>query len=90
MDGITQNESVLAIEDYVVFTGLLAFSTCIGLFFAYFDSKKDDEDYDDESAYLVGNRSVSKKNIIFFIKNILWSPVLITLFSYQPGQWRYP
>lgn len=63
MDGITQNESVLAIEDYVVFTGLLAFSTCIGLFFAYFDSKKDDEDYDDESAYLVGNRSVS---ITFF------------------------
>jgi len=59
MDGITQNESVLAIEDYVVFTGLLAFSTCIGLFFAYFDSKKDDEDYDDESAYLVGNRSLS-------------------------------
>jgi len=68
MDGITQNESVLAIEDYVVFTGLLAFSTCIGLFFAYFDSKKDDEDYDDESAYLVGNRSVSKKTIIFLSK----------------------
>ena len=89
MDGITQNESVLAIEDYVVFTGLLAFSTCIGLFFAYFDSKKDDEDYDDESAYLVGNRSVSKTKH-FFIKNILWRPVLITVFSYQPGQWRYP
>lgn len=89
MDGITQNESVLAIEDYVVFTGLLAFSTCIGLFFAYFDSKKDDEDYDDESAYLVGNRSVSNKPEIF-IKNILWSLVLITLFSYQPGQLRYP
>ena len=87
MDGITQNESVLAIEDYVVFTGLLAFSTCIGLFFAYFDSKKDDEDYDDESAYLVGNRSVSKKNHQFLSK--IFCGVLITLFSYQPGQWRY-
>ena len=76
MDGITQNESVLAIEDYVVFTGLLAFSTCIGLFFAYFDSKKDDEDYDDESAYLVGNRSVSKTKHYFFYQTYFVEPSL--------------
>ena len=58
-NSVIRNESVLALEDYIVFTGLLAFSTCIGLFFAYFDSRKNENTFDDESDYLVGNRSVS-------------------------------
>ena len=56
---ITQNKSTLGGIDYVVFAALLLFSTCIGLFFAYFDSKKTKDSEFDESGYLVGNRSVS-------------------------------
>lgn len=60
MDTITRNVSVLGSVDYVVFAALLLFSTCIGLFFAYFDSKKKSKESDfDESGYLVGNRSMS-------------------------------
>jgi len=56
---ITQNHSTLGGIDYVVFAALLLFSTCIGLFFAYFDSKKTKNSEFDESGYLVGNRSMS-------------------------------
>ena len=58
-DIITRNESILGSIDYVVFAALLLFSTCIGLFFAYFDSKKSKDSDFDEDGYLVGNRSVS-------------------------------
>ena len=62
---IHHNQSVLDPIDYVVFAALLLFSTCIGLFFAYFDARKtrkqsaQDSSEFDESGYLVGNRSMS-------------------------------
>ena len=60
---LTHNQSVLDPIDYVVFAALLLFSTCIGLFFAYYDSRKtrkrSDSSEFDESGYLVGNRSMS-------------------------------
>ena len=67
---ITQNKSTLGGIDYVVFAALLLFSTCIGLFFAYFDSKKTKDSEFDESGYLVGNRSVS---FYFIWKGLLCS-----------------
>lgn len=50
-------------EDYSIFSGLLAISAFIGLFYAWIDSRKENklenDSISDEDAYLVGNRSMS-------------------------------
>ena len=59
---IEKTKNTLAVEDYVVFTALLAVSTFIGLFFAWVDSRKKSKQPDTDSMeddYLVGSRSVS-------------------------------